>query len=79
MSIRTMDDLEGHPIAGHSWEGFIVEQIAASRPGQQESCFFRTNAGAEIDLVLLKPGKESYPLAGPITALSVRDLDKITA
>lgn len=117
MSIRTMDDLEGHPVAGHSWEGFIVEQIAPSRPGQQESCFFRTNAGAEIDLVLLKPGKkpiavevkytttpkatkgfyqgfqdlgcekgfivhpgkESYPLAGHITALSVRDLDKITA
>jgi predicted AAA+ superfamily ATPase len=27
LGIQTLDDLNGHPVAGMSWEGFVIEQI----------------------------------------------------
>lgn len=52
LRIGTLDQLLGHPVAGASWEGWVIEQaLAASAPGAGAS-FFRTAAGAEIDLVL---------------------------
>jgi len=43
------------PQRGNSWEGFLIEQIAAlerlAHPGSQ-FYFFRTHAGAEVDLVV---------------------------
>lgn len=44
--------LQGHPIAGASWEGFVVEQVAAALPPQATLHFYRTAAGAELDLVI---------------------------
>ncbi|HVK54451.1 MAG TPA: ATP-binding protein [Burkholderiales bacterium] len=52
LGIRYMDELQGHPVIGHSWEGFVIEQIWANRPPATDIAFFRTAAGAEIDLVL---------------------------
>ncbi len=43
--------LQGHPIAGASWEGFVVEQIAALAPQGSQIGFYRTASGAEIDVV----------------------------
>jgi len=40
-----------HPVVGASFEGFAMENILASA-GDYESSFYRTGAGAEIDLVL---------------------------
>jgi len=40
-----------HPVAGSSWEGFVVEQLIAAAPTAQAS-FYRTSNGAEVDLVL---------------------------
>lgn len=51
--IRTFDDLHAHPVAGHSWEGFTIEQVLRSKPRTWQGYFFRTSAGAEIDLLLL--------------------------
>ena len=51
LGIAHRDDLLGHPIVGASWEGFLVEQVLALEP-HTEACFYRTAAGAEIDLVL---------------------------
>lgn len=48
-----MEDLQSHPIVGNSWEGFVIEQIINMLPAGIDTCFYRTNAGAEIDLVLL--------------------------
>lgn len=40
-----------HPVAGASWEGFVVEQLLAAAPGAEVS-FYRTAHGAEADLVM---------------------------
>lgn len=51
LDIRCQDDLLGHPIRGASFEGLAIENILSSLPGWRGS-FYRTHAGAEIDLVL---------------------------
>jgi hypothetical protein len=57
LGINKADDLLGHPVYGASWEGFAMENILSQLPGWQ-SAFFRTSAGAEIDLVLTKGRKK---------------------
>jgi hypothetical protein len=52
LGLATVRDLQGHPIAGASWEGFVVEQVAAQLPADAQLGFYRTAAGAEIDLVI---------------------------
>jgi predicted AAA+ superfamily ATPase len=52
LNISTSEDLHGHPSLGSSWEGFIVEQILGILPERWQAYFYRTGAGAEIDLVL---------------------------
>ena len=54
--LGTMDALLGHPALGASWEGFVVEQVLAMVPSGSQAFFFRTSAGAEIDLVLVDRG-----------------------
>ena len=51
LDIRTHDDLLSHPALGASFEGFAMENILAFAKDYEPS-FYRTNAGAEIDLVL---------------------------
>jgi predicted AAA+ superfamily ATPase len=51
LDIRTHDDLLSHPILGASFEGFAMENILACAENY-EPTFYRTSAGAEIDLVL---------------------------
>jgi uncharacterized protein len=53
LAIRTHDDLLSHPVLGGSFEGFAMENILAAAQGWEAS-FYRTAAGAEIDLVLRK-------------------------
>jgi len=58
LNITTREDLLGHPIAGMSWEGLLIEAIVAAAPYRATPWFYRTGAGAEIDLVLeLSPGR----------------------
>ena len=52
LGIRTQEELLGHPIVGPSWEGMLIENILSSLPAAVRSWFYRTSAGAEIDLVL---------------------------
>ena len=44
----------GHPVAGGSWEGFVIEQIISQLPDTVRPFFYRTHHGAEADLVLVK-------------------------
>ena len=44
--------LSGHPVVGASWEGFVIENLLAAAPDLTVASFYRTAAGAEIDLVL---------------------------
>ncbi len=44
-----------HPVAGDSWEGFVIENILRVTPQRTSATFYRTAAGAEIDLLLEIP------------------------
>lgn len=54
--IRTFDELLGYSRMGASWEGFVIENLLAGLPHGARASFFRTAAGAEIDLILELPG-----------------------
>lgn len=57
LGIEGMDELLGHPVVGASWEGFVMETLLNVAPDRTGAGFYRTAAGAEIDLVLTLPGK----------------------
>lgn len=52
LGLATVQDLQGHPVAGASWEGFVIEQLLALAPEGAHCGFYRTAAGAELDLVI---------------------------
>ena len=52
LGLAQLRDLQGHPVAGASWEGFVIEQVAAAMPAGAQLSFYRTAAGAELDLVV---------------------------
>jgi hypothetical protein len=52
LQIETLNDLIGHNITGASWEGFVIEQIMGVTPQNAGISFYRTAAGAELDLVV---------------------------
>jgi hypothetical protein len=56
--IETQEQLLGHPAAGASWEGWCMEQVLSVVRPNTAAYFYRTSAGAEIDLVLQPPGGE---------------------
>ena len=56
LGLRTFNDLAGHPVSGLSWEGFVIESLLAVAPERAFASFYRTVAGAEIDLLLELPG-----------------------
>ena len=51
-NVREVNDLIGHPDAGASWEGFVLEQICCQLPRGAAVSFYRTAAGAELDVVV---------------------------
>ena len=53
LNIHSLDDLLGHPGAGASWEGYVIEQIYQQKPASLELFFYRTQAGTECDLVIV--------------------------
>lgn len=57
LKIGSMRDLLTHPKLGFSWEGFAMEQILA-RFGEQDSFFWATHAGAELDLLFVRRGQK---------------------
>ena len=52
LGIGSYDALLSNPILGKSWEGFVVENIHSVLSPLAETYFYRTAAGAEIDLVI---------------------------
>lgn len=62
LNITTLNELLGHPVVGGSWESFVVENILAVVEGNALPYFYRTSAGAEIDLILEFPGKEKWAI-----------------
>ncbi|CAM3477041.1 ATP-binding protein [Paracoccus nototheniae] len=62
LGLETMEDLLGHPVVGGSWEGFCLEALIAAAPTGAEPFFYRTAAGAEVDLVLRLPRGETWAI-----------------
>jgi hypothetical protein len=56
LGIGSRTDLESHPKLGASWEGFVIEQVLA-RPRPPEAYYWRTQAGAELDLLIRHRGR----------------------
>jgi len=57
LQINTFEVLFSHPAYGSSWEILVIENILQAYKGW-EPYFFRTSAGAELDLVLTKANKK---------------------
>ena len=55
LGLDDRDAVLSHPVAGGSWEGFVLENLHDVAPGRAQPSFYRTAAGAEIDLVLQMP------------------------
>lgn len=55
LGIEAQEGLLGHPVVGGSWESFCIENLIAAAPRGTEASFYRSSAGAEIDLVLKLP------------------------
>lgn len=50
LGLPTLDAVLGHPVVGGSWEDFVIENLLAAAPNGAQAWFYRTAAGAEIDL-----------------------------
>lgn len=61
LGLTTMDDVLGHPVAGPSWEGMVIETLI-SAAGDAPVSFYRTAAGAEVDMVIEGRGRRRYAI-----------------
>ena len=82
LGIRTELDLQTHPKLGASWEGYVIEEIlAAMEP--EEAYFWRTQSGAELDLLVVKDGhrigfeckRSDAPRSTPSMKIALADLE----
>ena len=62
LGIGDFNALAGHPVAGASWEGYVIENLLAAAPERTTASFYRTSAGAEVDLVLQLPTGELWAI-----------------
>ena len=53
LGIDYFDALLSHPALGKSWEGFVMENIHSVLPLRAQTYFYRTAAGAELDLIIV--------------------------
>ncbi len=65
LGIGDLEALLAHPVAGPSWEGFVVDNLLAAAPAGIEAGFYRTAGGAEAGLVLA-------PSAGKPWAIEIK-------
>jgi hypothetical protein len=49
-------------MAGGSWEGWVIENLLAVAPQATQAYFYRTTAGAELDLLLDLPKRQRWAI-----------------
>lgn len=54
LGISDRNTLLTHPVVGHSWEGYVIEQICVQLSDAVFPFFYRTHDGSEMDLVIAK-------------------------
>ena len=52
----------GHPVAGASWEGFVLETLIRAAPDRARASFYLTATGVEIDLLLELPDNRLWAI-----------------
>ena len=57
LRVRSKLELFAHPKLGASWEGFALEQIIRGLAAERDAHFYRTHAGAELDLLIERRGR----------------------
>ena len=62
LGLPDFDAVVGHPVAGGSWEGWIIESVIATAPPGTSAFFYRTGARAELDLLLALPQRERWAI-----------------
>jgi predicted AAA+ superfamily ATPase len=62
LGIGNYNQLSGHPVYGSSWEGFVIENLLSVAPESSIASFYRTAAGAEMDLILELPGEQRWAI-----------------
>jgi len=62
LGLADYNQLSGHPVFGASWEGFVIENLLSVAPLRTKASFYRTSAGAEIDLILELPGGKTWTI-----------------
>ncbi|MEQ1588808.1 MAG: ATP-binding protein [Gallionella sp.] len=55
LNISDKETLLSHPVVGQSWECFVIENLLAAVPAGAQGYFYRSNGGAEIDLLISWP------------------------
>lgn len=84
LGIKSEDDLLHHPALGAIWEGFALEQVILTLKLRQEETFFwRTAHGAELDLLVFNQGKRlgfefkfaDAPKTSKSMHIAIEDLD----
>lgn len=84
LGLRDLEAVLGHPVAGASWEGLVIETLLAAAADKAQGFFYRTHAGAEIDLVLefsttrrwaIEIKKSSAPSVGRGFTVACTDID----
>lgn len=54
LNINNNKELLNHPSLGASWEGYAITQIKYAKPDRLDMYFYRTQAGAECDLIICR-------------------------
>jgi len=62
LGLRDLEAILGHPVVGASWESFAIETLIGTAPFEVSASFYRTSAGAEIDLLLTLPGSRLWAI-----------------
>ena len=62
LDLGSKEAVVSHPIVGASWEGFVLENLLSSVGTRAQAFFYRTSAGAEIDLLLAWPSGELWAI-----------------
>ena len=62
LGLGSKEDVLGHPVAGHSWEGFVVENLVNVAAAGTEASYYRASGGAEIDLILTLGGRKPWAI-----------------
>ncbi|HEX7668588.1 MAG TPA: DUF4143 domain-containing protein [Polyangiaceae bacterium] len=57
LGLHTRLAVLAHPKLGASWEGFALEQAIRLMHAEHDAFFYRTHAGAELDLLVTRHGR----------------------